>query len=283
MTTTVHFLDVGQGNMALVECANGANFVVDCNITEDNKERLVKYLNDIVGKGSSLNAFICTHRDADHMRGINILHDHFPVKKIWDSGYPGTSNDTPEYRAYMRLRRDVGWRVIKRRTYLDFGRTRFQFLSARDDRLPREANEQGIVLKVEQRTADMSGVRSSAILTGDGGAPKWKYGIMEDYSARDVSCSILLAGHHGSITFLDDPADGKNYYTSHVEAMEPAMVVVSVGKDNPYNHPDKKAVELYREYATGSQTGKKIFRTDRQGTIKLTLKSGGGWNLKPNQ
>ena len=35
MSTIVYFLDVGQGNMALVECANGANFVVDCNITED--------------------------------------------------------------------------------------------------------------------------------------------------------------------------------------------------------------------------------------------------------
>ena len=283
MTTTVHFLDVGQGNMALVECANGANFVVDCNITEDNKEGLVKYLTDIVGKGSSLNAFICTHRDADHMRGVKTLHDHFPVKKIWDSGYPGTSIDTPEYRAYMQLRKDVGGRVIERRRYQDFGRTRFRFLSAKDGRLPKEANEQGIVLKVEQRTVDMSIVESSTILTGDGGAPKWKYGIMKDYSTSDVSCSILLAGHHGSITFLDDPADEKNYYTSHVKAMKPAMVVVSVGKDNPYGHPDDKAVELYRKYATGSKSGRKMFRTDRQGTIRLTLKSGGNWNLTPSQ
>ena len=36
MATTVHFINVGLGNMVLVECANGASFVVDCNITEDN-------------------------------------------------------------------------------------------------------------------------------------------------------------------------------------------------------------------------------------------------------
>lgn len=282
MTTTVHFIDVGQGHMSLVECANGANFVVDCNITEDNKERVIKYLTDRIGKGSSIDAFICTHRDADHMRGVRILHDTFPLKAIWDSDYPGTSTDTPEYRAYMQLRRDVGARVIEKKKREDFGRTRFRYLSAKDSRLPKEANEQGIVLKVEQRTADLSTVRSSTMLTGDGGASKWKYGIMEDYSTSDVSCSIFLAAHHGSITFFDDPADEKHYYTSHIAAIKPEMVVVSVG-DNPHGHPDSKALELYRKYATGASNGRKIFRTDQQHTMKLTLKSSGGWNLSPDQ
>ena len=282
MTTTVHFIDVGQGHMSLVECTNGANFVVDCNITEDNRERVIQYLTDRIGKGSNLDAFICTHRDADHMRGARILHDTFPLKEIRDSDYPGTSTDTPEYRAYMQLRRDVGARVIEKNKWQDFGRTRFRYLSAKDSRLPKEANEQGIVLKVEQRTADLSTVQSSTMLTGDGGASKWKYGIMEDYSTSDVSCSIFLAAHHGSITFFDDPADEKHYYTSHIAAMKPEMVVVSVG-NNPHGHPDSKALELYRKYATGSSTGRKIRRTDQQHTMKLTLKSSGGWNLSPDQ
>ena len=282
MTTVVHFIDVGQGNMALVQCANGAKFVVDCNITDANKNRVIKYLSDQIGKGTSLNAFICTHRDADHMRGIKVLHDNFPIKKIWDSDYPGTTTDTPEYRSYMELRRSVGSVIIKKKTRNGFGRTRFRYLSAKDDRLPKEANEQGIVLKVEQLSADMKRVEGSTILTGDGGAPTWKYGIMKDYSSDDISCNILLAGHHGSITFFDDPADEKHYCTSHVAAMKPTMVVVSVGA-NSYGHPDNKALELYRKYAKGSSKGNKIYRTDKQGTIRLTLKTGGGWTLTPNQ
>ena len=98
---------------------------------------------------------------------------------------------------------------------------------------------------------------------------------MKDYSVGDVSCSILLAGHHGSITFFEEPADEKHYYTSHVAAIKPGMVVVPVGKNNPHGHPDSKALELYRTYATGSSTGRKIFRTDQQHTMKLILKSGG--------
>ena len=282
MTTTVHFIDVGQGNMALVECADGIKFVVDCNITENNKDRVLGYLAGKIGRGSSLRAFICTHRDADHMRGVQELHDNFPLRGIWDSGFPSTSTDTPEYEAYMRLRRALGAKLIKKKTYNDFGRTRFRYLSAEDSRLPSNANEQGIVLKVEQRTSQLSTVEGSTILTGDGGAATWKHGILEDYSTGDVSCDILLAAHHGSITFFKDPADEWHYYTDHIQAIRPAMVLVSVGK-NSYGHPDKTALELYKKYSTGSSNGHKVFRTDQNGTMKLTLKAGGGWSLIPHQ
>lgn len=278
MTTTVHFIDVGQGNMVLVECADGSRVVVDCNITESNRHRILHYLTAKIGAGCLLRAFVCTHRDADHMRGITTLHHNFPIKQIWDSGYPGTSTDTPEYEAYMRLRRSVGAKVIKKRTYRDFGRTRFRYLSAADDRLPRNANEQGIVLKVEQRTLTFSTVESSAILTGDGGAATWKHGILRDYSTSDISCDILLAAHHGSLTYFEDPDDSDYYFTRHIRGIKPAMVVISVGR-NPYGHPDQQALALYRKYTSGSSSGKKIARTDQEGTMKLTLKDGGGWTL----
>ena len=278
MSTKIHFIDVGQGNMALVECANGRNFVVDCNITEANKERVLGYVAAQIGKGSSLRAFICTHRDADHMRGVRALHEAFPIQEVWDSDYPGTSTDTSEYQAYMRLRREVGSKVIKKETFKDWGRTRFRYLSAKDDRLPKNANAQGVVVKVEHRDTSMARVEGSTILTGDSDAATWKYAIMKDYSAGELPCSILLAGHHGSITFFDDPADEKHYYQSHMEAMKPSMVIVSVGS-NSYGHPDPKALELYRKHAKGASKGKKTLRTDQNGTVRLTLKDGGGWNI----
>ncbi len=282
MTTVVHFIDVGQGNMALVECANGAKFVVDCNITQENSDRVLGYIEATIGRGSRIDAFICTHRDADHMRGAEKLAARFPLGAVWDSGYPGTSTDTPEYGAYMRLRRRVGSRVIERKKREDFGRTRFRYLSAQDDRLPKNANAQGIVLKVEQRSVDMSAVKGSTILTGDSDAAAWKYGIMRDYSASDLSCDILLAGHHGSISFFADPADEGHHYVAHMKAMHPAMTIVSVGK-NPYGHPDKTALGLYEKYSTGSNAGHKVYRTDQKHTVKLVLKDGGGSVLSTNQ
>ena len=167
MSTIVHFIDVGQGNMALVECANGDKFMVDCNITEDNIDRVLRYVAAQIGWGCKLKAFICSHRDADHMRGVRNLHSRFPIQAIWDSGYPGTSTDSSEYGTYMALRREVGSRVIEKCTMQDYGRTRFRYMSAKDDRLPNNANAQGIVLKVEQRTSAMATVEASTMLTGE--------------------------------------------------------------------------------------------------------------------
>lgn len=281
MSTVVHFIDVGQGNMVLVECADGTNFVVDCNITEDNKDRVLNYVARQIGEKSQLRAFICTHRDADHMRGVRNLHDRFPIREVWDSDYPGTTTDSDEYRDYMRLRRTVGTHIVEKNRYRSFGRTRLRFLSAKDSRLPRDANDQGIVIKVEQRNADMSAVRGSTILTGDGSFATWKGGILNDYSASVLSSDILMAAHHGSIDFFDDPSSDR-YFVRHMEAIEPDMTIVSVGP-NAYGHPDDTALRLYRRYSSGSNRGNKVYRTDQQHTMKLTLKSAGGWNIASNQ
>ena len=276
MATTIHFMDVGQGNMVLVQCANGTNFMVDCNITDGNKAPVLSYIADQIGSVGGIRAFICTHRDADHMRGVRDLYNRFPFQEVWDSGYPGTSTDTDEYQAYMRLRRELKAYEIRKGFHMDLSWTRMLFLSTKDNRLPNNANDQGLVIKVEERNADMSRVLGSTMLTGDGSYAVWKDGIMKDYATGDVSCDILMAAHHGSLDFFDDSSG--NRYEAHVRSMSPAMTIISVGPNN-YGHPDPTALRLYEKHSSGSGTGSKVLRTDRRGTMKLLLKSEGGWNL----
>ena len=277
MATIIHFIDVGQGNMVLIQAANGKRFVFDCNVTDDNEDRVLGYVAEQIGRGASLFAFICSHRDADHVRGVKKLHARFPIRQVWDSGYPGTTTDSAEYRAYMDLRRRVGNCVIEKQKRYDYGRTRFRFMSAQDARLPDNANAQGLVLKVEQRNSAMDRIEGSAMLPGDSDAQTWRNGILVDYYKADVSSHILMAAHHGSASFFDDPDDAV-YYTDHLAAISPAMTVVSVGP-NSHGHPSRTALEYYRTYSTGSNKGNKVYRTDTKGTMKLTLRSGGGWNL----
>lgn len=282
MATIIHFIDVGQGNMVLIETANGKKIVFDCNITEENQRRVIGYLVQKIGQYRSLDAFICSHRDADHMRGVKKLNTWFPIKVIRDSDYPGTTTDSSEYKEYMELRRRIGGSPIKKQTYMDYGRTRFRYLSAKDDRLSTNANAQGIVIKVEHRSVSNDRALSSAILPADSDAQTWKKGIMVDYRGLDVSSSILMAGHHGSTSFFDDPDDTQYYYTTHIRNIKPYMTIISVG-ENSHGHPDKNAVELYEKYSTGSQQGNKVYRTDHKGTMKLVLKDEGGWSLTTHQ
>jgi beta-lactamase superfamily II metal-dependent hydrolase len=267
--------------MSLIETSSGEYFMFDCNITDENEDDVLGYVAKQIGWYTNIKAFICSHRDADHMRGIKKLHEYFPIQKIWDSGYQGTSTNTTEYTQYMQLRRTVGAVVKEKQKRQDFGRTRFRFLSAQDTRLAKNANAQGIVLKVEHRSANLSAYQGSVMLTGDSDAETWRHGVQEDYDDSDLSCEILVAGHHGSITFFDDPGDKEHYYTRHVQAMSPDMTIVSVGK-NSHGHPDAKAIELYKKYSSGSSKGNKLYRTDQKGNMRVELKDGGGWNLKIN-
>lgn len=279
LSTIIHFIDVGQGNMVLIQAADGSNLIFDCNITGDNEARVLNYVAAQIGEGSSLHAFICSHRDADHMRGVKKLHARFPIKTVWDSDHVGTTTTSPEYLNYMDLKRKVGSKVIQKQKYFDFGRTRLRMLSAKDSRLEKNANAQGIVIKAEQRSVDMNSIEGSAMLPADSDAETWRYGILKDYNKIDVSSDILMAGHHGSNSFFDDPND-RYYYTKHLQAIKPAMTVVSVGHNN-HGHPKAEALKFYEKYSTGSKQGNKVFRTDKKGTMKLTLHAGGGWNLSP--
>ena len=274
MPTTVHILDVGQGNMVFIEADNGRNFVFDCNITDEKSDDVFWYLAEQMESGTPIDEFICSHRDADHIRGIDDLHSVYPIKAIWDSDYPGTTTDSSEYKAYMALRRELKSGTIARETHDTHGRTHFRFMSAKDDRMPNNANAQGIVLKVEHLSSDGARVLSSVMLPGDSDALTWRNGIVEDYGASDLKSSILLASHHGSLSFFDDPNDSERYYVDHIKAIDPNAVVISVGH-NSHGHPKSKAISLYEKYCSGTNKGNKVFRTDKKGNIKITLKDSG--------
>ena len=276
METIIHFIDVGQGNMVLIEATNGKFYICDCNVTAENENEVLNYVASVIGSGTPISAFICTHRDADHMRGIKKIHKYFPIESIWDSGHPGTTTNSNEYAEYMDLRRKVGSQEKARKTRQDIGMTRFRYLSAKDERLDKNANAQGLVIKIEQWNQEYCG--SSVLLTGDCDAETWRYAIMKDYSKSELKTSILMAAHHGSDSFFDDPADSEYYYTDHINSIKPAMTIISVG-NNQHGHPDKEALKLYDKHSSGSKQGNKVFTTQEKGTMKLILKDA-GWSLK---
>lgn len=259
--------------MVLIHLSDGTVILYDCNVTRENEVEVLTYLGQAMGTKRAIDIFINSHRDSDHMRGIRQVHAYFPVRLVWDSGVVGTTPYSTEYQQYMDLRRQVGFREVKARNYRTYGDTMVRVMNSKDTDYP-DANAQSLVLKVEYRG-------SSLLLAGDADYRPWKEKILPLYGER-VKSSILLAAHHGSITFFDDPSDEKYYFTKHVRAIEPDMAIVSVGP-NVHGLPDSEAIDLYARYSRGSKQGNKVFRTDRQGNIKLLLKGRGAWSLSPNQ
>lgn len=269
----IHFINVGCGNMSLWLFPDGTTWMCDCNITEENEGDVLRYVAKAVSGRTKINAFICSHRDADHMRGIKKLHKSFPLGGIWDNGVEGTTTDSPEYREYMELRRQLKNGEISAGTSETVGETVVNWLHSKDGDYS-DANDQSIVAKI-----DFKG--SSALLAGDTSYAPWKDKLVRR-NGNSLNSAILLAAHHGSITFFDDPADTKNYYTGHVQCIAPAMTLISVGP-NVHGLPDKKAVELYKKYSSGSTQGDKVFTTEEKGNMKLVLQGGGAWTLNVGQ
>ena len=272
--TELHFVNVGYGCMVLILLPDGSKFVYDCNITDDNEDKVLSYTTKILGAGVSISVFVNSHRDADHMRGIKKLHKKHPIKNIWDAGVPGTSTTCSEYLEYMDLRRQVSSKAIEARKFWDYDSATVRCMNSGWDDYS-DPNEQSIVLKVEDNGA-------SALLSGDTSHKPWKEKILSYYADSKLSSDILMAPHHGSITFFDDPTDDKHYYTDHIRKIAPAMTLVSVGP-NTHGLPDDKAIELYKKYSSGADKDNKVYSTKEKGNMKLTLKDDGGWNLKVNQ
>ena len=65
---------------------------------------------------------------------------------------------------------------------------------------------------------------------------------------------VLKSPHHGS---------GTSSSQAFVEAVKPAVVVISSGRGNPYGHPVPYVLERYR--AAGSH----VFRTDLEGQVEI--------------
>lgn len=277
MPTKIHFINVGQGNMTLLQLSNGKNFLYDCNVTNDNETDVINFLAKQLGSGTKIDVFICSHRDADHMRGIKKVHASFPIQHIWDSGMTGTTPDSAEYKQYMALRREVGFTEVEWKKRYDYGNTRLRIMNSKNADLADNANAQSLVIKVVHRDSVNDTDHDSVLLTGDTDAITWKH-IHKHYTSEDLSCSFLLASHHGSITYFDDPNDSENYHISHLKAKSPDMTIISVG-DNAHGHPDKKSLDFYEKYSKGSKQGNKVRRTDKHGHVSVELKDGGSWSL----
>lgn len=268
-----YFINVGQGNMVLILFPDNTVMVYDCNITNDREKEIFDYLDKIMpNRKSSIDVFVSSHRDADHMRGIKKLDKKYPINTLWDSGVSGNT-DTVEYNHYMDFRRKVpnvyevgAGEHWKAKPYVKIINGKRKYLN--------DPNEQSIVLHINHEG-------SRLILTGDTNAAIWKDYIVPE-SKSIIKSEILLGSHHGSITFFDDLRDKKYHYTTHVKTIAPQITILSVG-NNPHGHPNKKSLEYYEKYSSGSNKGNKIFRTDEDGNMEVILKGKGSWSINKNQ
>jgi len=78
--------------------------------------------------------------------------------------------------------------------------------------------------------------------------------LVEEDLGQNVKADVIKIGHHGSDTSSS---------IDFVKKVNPSLGIISVGKDNTYQHPSKEIIKRWETIGT------KIYRTDEEGTIIL--------------
>lgn len=229
----MRFLDVGQGDAILLRSI-GKVALIDAGRSPGITARL-----DALGV-DTVDLLLVSHNHADHLGGVPAVLQRFPVRYYLDNGVPAP---TQVYREAIRLVEKLGITYLRptaRTIRLGDARLRILPLSLEGD--PADQNNSSVGVVVECGLF-------KALLTGDSEVAELSAWL----ALIDVpNVDVLKAGHHGSDNGLTP---------EWLERTAPAVVVINVGRDNAYGHPQPWALEQYRA------TGAEIYRTDRDGDV----------------
>lgn len=232
----VHFLDVGQGLSILVQ-SEGKTMIYDGG-DKKTSSFVVAYLKD---QGvTKIDYLISSHYDADHMAGLIGCLNAFDVKHVISSNYVHTSK---LYKSFVKAVKSDGLKMQHPKVgkTFSFGSGSFEILAPSKIET-KGSNNNSVAIKL------VNG-QNSFVFTGDA---EHESEAAMCASGIDLSCDVLVPGHHGSAT-----ASSWDFLQKTV----PEYAIISCGKNNKYGHPDKDTMDKLQSM------GIQVYRTDKQGTI----------------
>lgn len=234
-TLTVHYLDVGQADAAVLLC-DGAVMMIDGGNAADS-DFIYAWLER---QGiETIDIMVCSHSHEDHVGGLSGALNYAEVGAAYA---PVVQADTKVFEnfVYYLQQQEVAITVPEPGDTVALGGAEVEFLGpveTYDD-----PNNTSLVMRVTYG-------ETSFLFTGDMETQAEE--AMLD-TGWDLSATVLKVSHHGS---------GTSSSMDFLRAVEPEYAVISVGEDNEYGHPAPEVTERLTEI------GSAVYRTDELGTI----------------
>ena len=247
----VHFIDVGQGDAALVVTPHGHAMLFDTGGTRDAAFDVgarvnLPYLHHYGVR--SVDYIFLSHAHEDHAAGAGAILSRMPVKHVYTA-----DEGTVAYARSMRLGDDNPLLMKLSRAEegqsitLDGVTVDVLYAPLYRDVEHTTGNEVSNVYRVRYGNA-------SFLFTGD---------LVKEHEEKmlargtDLHVTVLKVPHHGSDTSSSE---------AFVRAVNPLFAVFCVGADNAFGHPRPVVLERYEDIGARilqtSKDGAIVFRTD---------------------
>lgn len=271
---TVYFLDVGQGDSAIIVC-DGEAMIIDGGLPGKSSV-IFSYLKDTL-KIDRIVYMVATHPDNDHIGGLQAVFETSKVKYLYspvkedDSPFFSELADKAEKQGvkikipYNKSKESLGKATVSFynserkkknivRKAIDWFKAKFN----RDD--PEEFSENNDISLVVKITYG----ETSFLFTGDIEKEAEDRLISEGI---DLKADVLKVAHHGSNTSSS---------IDFITKVDPDYAIISCGEGNRYRHPNQETLDELK------QEDIELYRTDLQGTIVFTS-DGHTISVKPDR
>jgi competence protein ComEC len=240
----LHFLDVGQGDGALLRTPAGRWVLIDAGPrnerTDAGRRVLVPFL---LRQGvRELSIAFVSHAHADHLGGLRSVLDRFSAAVVIEPGVQVA--DSLYYGLLDELAAEaIPWHAGQRGERFTLDSVSFTILhpDRRWSGWGEDVNEDSLVLLVEYRSFQV-------LFAGDAGFPAER-----EMRSRLRPVDLLKVGHHGSRGSTGD---------EWLDSLRPTVALVSVGR-NTYGHPSPETLSRLRDRRIV------VWRTDRDGSVAV--------------
>lgn len=248
----VFFLDVGQGDAALVRLPDGRSLLIDGGERSpdfDQGERVILPVLRYLGI-DRLEAVVASHPHNDHIGGLIAVLEGVEVEHYLDSGQYCDTWTARRIQELVREKRIDYHCLVAGDSLIGLGgvgvlvlHPTANFVSQGEE--PASGfNNTSVVLRLSYGEVDL-------LFAGD--AEQEAEASLLGWGER-LRCEVLKVPHHGSPTSSE---------AAFVAAVRPQVAVVSVGQHNKFHHPSPAVMERYEKQ------GVEVLRTDQRGAVVL--------------